>query len=286
MKISIALLVINEENNIIRCLESVKWADEIIVTIDSKTTDNTEKLAKKYTNKIYTLEHQDNFHINKQKTLEYCTGDWILQMDADEAVSPALQEEIKKVLTMTTNELEEYEKHINKLLARHQISVENRDGKIGDGEGEYTAFFIPRLNFFLGRFLKRGGVYPDGVIRLIKNGKASFPAKSVHEQINIKGRVGWLNNNLLHYADVSFKNYIYRFNRYTDLEATTIKGGFITNFIIQPLFNKYQGFLYIYFRHLGFLDGLPGFVWALFSSLHFPVAYLKSVEKKYAHRSS
>src|SRR6185436_20671560 len=101
--------------------------------------------------------------------------------DADEIVSEKLAEEIKKILSFTEKELEEYQETLpnKKLFLRHQKLLEARDGIIGTREGDYTAFFVPRLNFFLGRNLRFGGVYPDGVIRLVKKNKAHFPSKDV-----------------------------------------------------------------------------------------------------------
>lgn len=284
MKLSVTLAVYNEEKFLGKCLDSVKDIADEIVVVDGTSTDNTVAIAKKYSAKIIVRENPKNFHINKQKALEASTGEWILQLDADEIVSPNLALEIKRIISMTQGQIEEHEKKLLKrksLFIRHQRAVEVRDGKIGSENGNYTTFFIPRLNFFLGRFLKHGGIYPDGVIRLFRNGNAKFPCISVHEQISIKGRVGWLQNDLLHYADKTFENYLTRFDRYTDLERLAISGGFLTNIFIKPLFDKNQGFLFLYFRHKGFLDGFPGFVWALFSALHFPIAYFKSLDKKH-----
>lgn len=283
MKLSVCLSCLNEEKNLTRCLEAVKnIADETIVGIDDKTTDKSAEIAKTFTKNVFTLKHNDNFHILKRQVIEKCQGEWILQLDADEVVTPELAKEISKLLLLLSNdEIEKEQTNLPELFLRHKYVVELRDEKIGEDSGPYTAFFIPRINFFLGSFLKRGGVYPDGVIRLFKKGFANIPAKSVHEQIEIKGRVGWLKNNLQHFGDPTFWHYINRFNRYTDLEAKTVAGGSLENLFIKPLIDSSQGFLTIYFRHLGFLDGFPGFIWALFSSLHFPVAYLKHIESKY-----
>ena len=278
---SVAISAYNEERNLDRCLEAVRHlADEIVIGVDDKTTDTTEQIAKKYTKNVFSLKHNDNFHLLKRKVIEKCRGDWILQLDADEVATPELAKEISRLLTLNDKEIERGQANIPELFLRHKHVVELRDGKIGEDSGSYTAFFIPRINFFLGSFLKRGGVYPDGVIRLFKRGFAKIPAESVHEQIKIKGRVGWLKNNLQHFGDPTFWHYIARFNRYTDLEAKTVTGNIIENLFVKPLFDSRQGFMTIYFRHLGFLDGFPGFIWALFSALHFPVAYLKHYESR------
>lgn len=278
MTLSVVLATRNEERNLPRCLSAVKSiADEIII-FDEESSDKTVAVAKKFGAKVFVVPHEEIFHKTKQKAVEKATGDWILQLDADEVVTPKLAKEIKKVIASQTGFVESYQLSLpqRELFARHQMVVEKRDGKIGQNSGPYTAFFIPRLNYFLGKFIQHGGVYPDGVIRLVKKGQMHFPAKSVHEQISISGRVGWLQNELLHYAYPNFGQYVTRFDNYTDLEAKEISGSFFKNIFWKPLFDRQQGYFWIYFRHLGFLDGFPGFIWALFSALHFPIAYFKS----------
>lgn len=279
MKLSVAIATFNEEKNIGKCLESVKGlADEIII-VDGGSEDKTVEIANNYHAKITITDNPPIFHINKQKALDLCTGEWILQLDADEIVTAQLKDEIAKILEMSQQELEEYEKHLPnlQLFIRHQQIVAKRDGQIGQDYGEFVAFFIPRLNYFLGKYLKYGGVYPDGVIRLIKRGKALFPAKSVHEQISIDGRVGWLNNDLIHMADPTFKRYLQRNSRYIDLITTELKemnlpknprSSFLY-FVIKPI----HWFLLTQIRHKGILDGYQGIVFSFFSALRFPRAY-------------
>lgn len=251
-KLSVTLAVFNEEKFLGKCLESVKDIADEIVIVDGTSTDKTREIAKKFGAKVIVRENPKNFHINKKLANEKAIGEWILQLDADEVVSPGLKEEILK--TINQNPLE-------------------------------NGFWIPRINYFLGRFLRKGGAYPDYTMRLYRRGKGNLPAKSVHEQAEIEGEVGYLKNDLLHFADETFGRYIARFNRYSDLEAQTVTGGWLANLFWKPLVDSRQGFLTIYFRHLGFLDGFPGFVWALFSALHFPIAFFKSKEADHARRA-
>ena len=168
--------------------------------------------------------------------------------------------------------------HNHRLFLRHQKILEERDGKIGE-DGEYVAFFIPRLNFFLGKYLKYGGVYPDGVIRLFKKGKAYLPAKDVHEQMVVKGRVGWLENPLYHKDSPTFERYLQRNNRYIDLLASQLSKEKISkdpltmfNYLaLKPL----SWLLLTQVRHKGVLDGYQGLIFSFFSALRFPRAYLK-----------
>lgn len=280
--LSVVLATRNEEANIGRCLESVKSIADEIVVVDENSTDNTRDIAVSCGAKVFIEPHHDIFHITKQKALERATGDWILQLDADEEVTPELSKELQGVINMTDEEIKKRLTINNsnlKQFKKHQRLIEERDGKIGRETGEVVAFFIPRLNMFLGRPLRYGGVYPDGVIRLIKKGKARFPQKSVHEQIEIDGEVSWLFNNLRHYDSPTLKRYLSRFNRYTDLKSKELAAKKVSNnplsFLHYTVILPVYTFLNIYFRHKGFLDGVQGFLWAFFSGMHFPVGYYK-----------
>ncbi len=277
MKLSVVLAVRNEEENIARCLNSVKdIADEIIV-VDEYSTDKTKEIAEGLGAKVYQEPHHDIFHITKQKALNLATGDWVLQLDADEVVTPELAKEIKAVISGQWLVSSDAKKQ--KLFQRHQELLENRDGPIGKPTGEVVGYFIPRRNIFLGKPLIRGGVYPDGVIRLVKKGKARFPQKSVHEQMELDGRVGWLANDLEHYDSPTLKRYFTRLNRYTDLHASELKERHAPRnffyFIYYSFFKSFYIFLKLFFFHKGFLDGVNGFLWSFFSSLHYPIAYFK-----------
>lgn len=282
--LSVVLAVRNESGNIGRCLESIKSiADEIIV-VDEHSTDKTREIAQKYGAKVFLEPHHDIFHITKQKALEKAVGDWVLQLDADEEVTPALAKEIKGVINMSNEDIKKrFDFDIREMyhFKKHQRLIEARDGKIGQETGEVVAFFIPRLNIFLGRPMRYGGVYPDGVIRLVKNGKAHFPQKSVHEQIQIDGKVSWLFNDLVHYDSPTMKRYLARFNRYTDLQATELTAASepknFWSFFLYTIYKPLYTFFNIYFRHKGMLDGSQGLLWAFFSSMHFPVAYYKYI---------
>lgn len=272
-KLSVVLATRNEEVNIGRCLESVKEIASEMIVVDEYSDDKTQEIAKKHGAQVFLEKHHDNFHITKQKALEKATGEWVLQLDADEVVSPQLAKEILEVLKDT------YKPKINRLFKRHQGLIEIRDGKIGKPTGEVVGYFIPRRNIFLGAPLIHGGVYPDGTIRLVKNGKAHFPQKSVHEQISLEGEVSWLSGDLLHYDSPTFERYLSRLNRYTDLQKKEFEQKKLSKNVIVLLFYSFIKptlvFINLYIRHKGFLDGMRGFVWSLFSSLHFPIAYFK-----------
>ena len=193
---------------------------------------------------------------------------------------PEVAKEIQKVIAMSDEEIVAYQEKLpNKtLFLRHQKLLEERDGHIGK-DGAYAAFFFPRLNYFLGKYLRYGGVYPDGVIRLVQKNKAHFPCKSVHEQIEVNGKVGWLQNPLYHKDSPTFKRYIMRNNRYVSLIAKELQDEkvgkdpftMINYLIIKPL----SWFLLTQIRHKGILDGGQGIIFSFFSALRFPRAYIQ-----------
>src|SRR3989344_5440422 len=284
-KLSVVLATYNEQNNIGKCLEAVKEITDEIVIVDGGSIDNTVEIVKEYGALVVETDNPPIFHINKQKALNAAKGEWVLQLDADEVVSKKLANEIMEVIVMNDEEIEEYQKKLKKrnLFLKHQKIIEQRDGRVGNESKEYSAFFIPRLNFFLGKYLRYGGVYPDGVIRLVKKGKAHFPCKSVHEQIQVEGKVGWLENDLLHNADPTLKRYLERNSRYIDLIVGELKRSkakkslflFIDWVLIKPLW----WFLLTLIRHKGILDGIQGIIFSFFSALRFPRAYFRYITK-------
>ncbi len=281
-KLTVALATFNEEKNLGSCLESIKDIADEIVIVDGTSSDKTVDVAKKFGARILVVPNQQIFHINKQKALEMSHNEWVLQLDADEIVSPELAKEIMEVIIMDEHSLDAYQAKIpnRELFLRHQKLLEGRDGSIGTKTGEYAAFFIPRLNFFLGRYLRYGGVYPDGVIRLVKRSKSKFPCKDVHEQIEVNGRVGWLQHDLIHMADPTFARYIARNKRYIAVLATQIHPKGFLDGIDYLLIKPVWWFGLTFIRHKGILDGWQGFVFSFFSALRFPRAYLLYMQKK------
>jgi len=282
MKLSIVLATRNEEKNIGECLATVKKiADEIIV-YDESSTDNTASVARSFGASVVTVAHEDNFHITKQKAIDAAKSEWILQLDADERVPKALAEEIKQVISMSSGEIKKRRPDdLNKerLFKRHMAVIEKRDGVIGKATGEIVAFFIPRLNYFVGAPIKHSGVYPDPAIRLIKRGKARLPARSVHEIMEIDGEIAWLYEDMHHHDSPTISRYIVRLNRYTDLQCVEMKSSDTNKDALRLLWftciKPVSVFFKLYFRHKGYEDGLRGFLWAAFSSMHFPLAYYK-----------
>ena len=300
-KLSLALATYNEETNIIDCIESCRGLVDEIMVVDGSSIDKTRELALKAGATVIRTQNVSMFHINKQKAIEACTGEWILQLDADERVTPELAAEIRMAISMTDGELSNYQHGLSerKLFERHQTIVQQNWQKI---RGELNAFFIPRLNFFLGGYLRSGGVYPDGVIRLIRRGKAHLPCKSVHELMEVEGRTGWLANPLIHKDSPTFKRYLERNSRYIDHLVVELNnrhfdrsgeiskkrsldfarddtlGNKINLFFDWVIIKPIVTFFSLLISHKGILDGWRGVVFAFFSAIRFTRAYVRYIK--------
>lgn len=251
--LSVVMATYNEEKMIEESLKSVKEiADEIIV-VDGTSSDRTVELAKKHGARVIKTTNKPNFHINKQMAIDAAKGDLILQLDADEVLDTSLLQFIKDI----------------------HASINDKSLRAN----QPVAWWLKRKNYFLGTFLKKGGQYPDPVIRLFLKQKAYLPQKDVHEQMVVEGELGWAKGHLLHYGNPSFTDYVRKFNTYTSFKATQLQDmGLKINFLnsINYIICKpFITFCSLYIRHKGFVDKIPGFVFALMSGLHHTIAYLK-----------
>jgi len=273
--ISVVLATFNEEANIKACLESVRgWVDEIIV-VDEQSTDKTRDIARSLGAVVYKVPHEQIFHITKNKAIDKAKSSWILQLDADERVLPEMKKEIIEIIEGISfgfdSWISPFRHSINKIF-----KIFSEPQKL---DSPASAYWLPRKNFFLGRYLKHTGQYPDPVIRLFRRGKAILPAKDVHEQMKVDGTIGWLKTGLDHFATPDFSRYLLRENRYSSLQARLYKEGgqkiTVINTIWFLFFKPAGTFLNLYFRHRGFMDGFPGFVFSLYSGLHHAFSYMK-----------
>jgi len=285
-KLSVVLATRNEEKHIGDCLKAVRDIADEIVVVDEFSSDKTRQIAKDLGANVYTEPHHKIFHITKQKAINRASGNWILQLDADERVTSELAKEILRVVKMTDEQLKKYESSLpdKRLFKKHKRLLEDRDGKMGTEEGSYAAFLIPRRNLFLGKYLKYGGTYPDGVIRLFKKGMAYLPCKDVHEQMVVEGRVGWMQGHLLHVADADFNHYLKRNDGYINLLKEELKNNKVPKNVFMSinylLLKPIYWFLLTQIRHKGLLDGWRGVVFSFFSALRFPRAYLRYINNK------
>lgn len=283
-KLSVVLATRNEEANIARCLNSVVGLADEIVIFDESSTDKTVEIAKGYGAQVVNTPHNENFHITKKAAIEHALGPWILLLDADESLSSELKSEILQVLSLSQEKINSWEVNDprkKRLFSKHSKLLDLDDAH--KDENVY-GFFLPRLNMFLGKKLIHGGVYPDGVIRLFHKSHARLPAVHVHEQVEVDGRVLWLSGDLLHWDSPSLNRYFSRLGRYTDINVTSYKKksmpvNFTTAFsylLLRPI----ASFVRIYVRHKGFLDGVNGLLWALFSASHYPISYIKYIIRR------
>lgn len=222
--ISLVIITLNEDENIARCIQSVPWADEVIV-LDSDSKDKTREIATSLGAKVHTQKFL-GFRDQKQMATDLAKNDWVLCLDADEALSLALSEEII-----------------------HQFDTT----PIQDG------YKMPRLSFHMGRWIKHGGWYPDRQLRFFNRKKAKWGGGHVHEKVEC-ANVGVFKNNILHYVFRDIKHQVDANNRYSSLGAQDLfdrkKKFCLLKLFIKPI----SKFLETYVWKLGFLDGLPGFV--------------------------
>ncbi|HEY6011878.1 MAG TPA: glycosyltransferase family 2 protein [Nitrospirota bacterium] len=247
-KLSVAIITLNEESNIRRTLESVKWADEIVV-VDSGSTDRTVAICREYTDKVF---HQEwlGFAGQKNSAIDRTTGDWVLSLDADEPIESKLAPEIRDIMASPT---------------------------------AFEGYFIPRRTFFLGKQIRHGGWYPDYNLRLFRKGKGRFEERAVHEAIKVQGAVGRTVHAIEHYAYPDLASYAASINKYSslavDVMASKEIGAFkvsCVNIVLRPLLT----FIYKYIFRLGFLDGKHGLVLNLFHSYYVFAKYAKAWEYK------
>jgi glycosyltransferase involved in cell wall biosynthesis len=252
--LSVAMIARNEEKNLPRTLEAVRWADEIVI-VDSGSVDRTPEIARSFGAK-HSFNRDFRGH-PEQKTISIgkCTSDWILLLDADEVVSPELAEEIRQTI---------------------------RNPK-------YEAYWVPRLNLFLGRWIRHGGFYPDHKLRLFKRGSAQMETNvGPHGTPQYDGPKGTLKHDLIHYAYPSFEQYLSHMNDYSsenvDVMVQRGKARSVLGFTRLALLNPVATFVKNYFFRLGFLDGLEGLVYHLNHSVYIHWKYVKAWEAQKARQ--
>jgi glycosyltransferase involved in cell wall biosynthesis len=245
LSLSVVIITLNEEANLRRTLASVAWAEEIVI-VDSGSTDRTREVAESYDAKFY-VEPWKGFAAQKNSALAKATGDWILSLDADEEVEPALADEIRAVLAASPT---------------------------------VAGFWIPRKNFFLGRWIRYGGFYPDSKLRLFRRSSGQFEERLVHEDLHVEGTTASLRNNLLHHAYPTIEDYLQHMDRYSSLgaqmaSAKNPRGFSFMDIVIRPQLT----FFYNYVLRLGFLDGREGLLLHLYHAQYVSWKYAKAWER-------
>jgi glycosyltransferase involved in cell wall biosynthesis len=228
--LSVVLITLNEAANLPRTLASVRGLGEIIV-VDSGSTDATLDIARSFGAQVYS-ETWKGFGPQKNSAIARATTDWVLSLDADEELSPALAGEIQALLA---------------------------------GQPAFNAYLIPRLNHFLGQPLRHGGYWPDPKLRLFRRGVARFSERPVHETMESNEPVGRLRGHLIHHCYPTLAEYIEHMNRYSTINAQMLvdsgRAGISWPWLVwNAALNPAATFVYNYFFRLGFLDGRAGFL--------------------------
>lgn len=232
--ISCIVLVKNEEKNILKCIESLSWCDEIIV-IDDYSSDNTVKIAQKYTKNIFQHALNNDFAQQRNFGLLNVNKEWVLFVDADEVVSISLQYEISSL--------------------------------ISDQFSQLNGYKIKRIDQMWGKILLHGEMGNISLLRLARKNAGEWKGK-VHEVWNIKGNVGKLQKPLLHYPHKTVADFLDEINKYSTIKADELIESKQRIHAWQILAYPKVKFIYNYFLKLGFLDGMPGFIVALMMSFH------------------
>ena len=249
MSLSVVIITRDEAENLGRTLQSVSWADERIV-LDSGSTDQTLAIARQHGVQVFE-EDWKGYAQQKNSAIAKASGDWVLSLDADEEVSPELAESVRQAT--------------------------------GLGERGPNGYLVARQNFFLGRWIRHGGFYPDRKLRLFRRGKGQFIERDVHETMQVDGPISLLQGNLIHHSYPTLSGYIETMNRYSSLGAQIAleKGqisrslpGFLVNVYYRPAMNLTWNYI---FRG-GFLDGREGFLLHLYHNVYVSWKYAKAWE--------
>ncbi|MBN2041270.1 MAG: glycosyltransferase family 2 protein [Spirochaetes bacterium] len=245
MAISVSIICYNEEKKIRRCLESVKWADEIVV-LDSFSTDATQDICREYTDKIH--QHEFDGHIQqKNRAIDLCSNDWVFCIDADEVVTDELKDSILKTDT---------------------------------GKTEFYGFAVPRKVFYLGKWISHGGWYPDYKIRFFNRKFGKWGGVNPHDTVIVQGKTSFLKGDLQHYSYENISAHLTQVNKFTDIMAREYealdKKPSVLNLTIRPFYKFFK----MYFLKLGFLDGRRGFIIAVIASFYVFMKFVKLFERK------
>lgn len=241
MKLSVIIITKNEAANIRACLESVAWADEIIV-VDSGSSDATAEICGEFGARVYKHDWP-GFGAQKNRALGYATHEWVFSIDADERVTPELRTAIEAVL--------------------------RKD------DGTRSAYRVSRLSSYCGRFMRHSGWHPDHIVRLFKRDAAHFSDDLVHERLLIEGEVGQLDGELLHYAFDNLEEVLRKVDHYSSAGAAMLQQRGRSASLGGAVLRGLWSFLRTYILRGGFLDGREGFMLAVSNAEGTYYRYLK-----------
>ena len=242
MRISVIIITKNEEQMVGDCLQSVSWADEIIV-VDSGSNNNTVGICKDLSAQIHVMDWP-GFGPQKNRALDLATGDWVLSLDADERVSTELRSEIQSAIA---------------------------------NPGEAAAFRIPRSSSYCGRIMRYSGWWPDYVARLFKRGRARFSDDPVHERLIVEGKTATLRQPLLHAAFRNLEQVLQKLNDYSTTGAMMLHRQQRKASLGIAILHGLWTFVRAYFLRAAFLDGREGFMLAVSNAEGAYYRYLKAM---------
>jgi len=243
-KLSVVVLTKNEESCIGQCLESVKWADEVIV-VDDESTDKTVEIVKKYDCKIF-FRKMDIEGKHRNWAYAQARNNWVLSLDADETVTPELKVEIERVIQ----------------------------------SGDFAAYDIPLRNFISNYWVKYGGWYPASKVRLFQKNKFRYEEAEVHPRAFTDGACGHLKSDIIHRGYPDLEHFLNSVNRQSTLEAVKwIKTGRKMT-LVWATWRAVDRFFRRYFGKKGYKDGMYGFIIAFFDTLYQILSYAKFLEMK------
>ena len=228
--LSVILITRNEEANLADCLASLEGIAQQIVVVDTNSSDRTLDIAKSYGAVIAQPQDWPGFGPQKNRALDLATGEWVLSLDADERLTPALKSEI--------------------VTAIHDSA-------------HVDCFAIPRLSWYCGRFIRHSGWNPDYVDRLFKRGSARFSDDLVHERLLHSGQVAKLENPMLHYSFMNYSQVLQKIDRYSTASAEQAFAKGKTSTPLKAVLHGVWSFFRTYFLQAGFLDGPQGFTLAM-----------------------
>ena len=240
IQLSIIVITKNEAHNIAACLESVRFADQIVV-LDGGSTDSTIELAKNMGAHVSIDAYWQGFGVQKNRALALASGVWVLSIDADERVTPQLQAEIVTAMR----------------------------------SAEFNVYCFPRLSSYCGQYMRHSGWYPDYTTRLFKRGFAEFSNDLVHEKLVTSQSVGRLQARLLHESFTSFEAVLDKANRYSTAGAKTLLAKGKKASLGKALGHGFWAFFRTYILRFGFLDGRMGLVLAISNAEGTYYRYLK-----------
>lgn len=252
--LSVIIVTQNEEKNIRDCLESIIWADEIIV-VDGGSQDNTLEICKEYKCRVFK-NPWPGYAEQKQYALDRAIHPWVLSIDSDERVTTALAKEIRDILA--------------------------------SGSIEFDGFKIPRLSYFLGKKIFHSGWYPGYQLRLFKRDKTRLSDSRVHEGFLVDGKTGFLKSDLMHFTHGSVEESLTRMNRYSSLESLDRyekrRTGVIHwyHFFVHP----FSAFMRQYIVKKGFRDGIHGLILAMITSVVKFAMYVKIWELQHNEKNT